>query len=219
MYPTDPTSVQQLRAAELFVANEAREHHRFSPRPDRAGGRLEPLITGARALRARLFQTSHVAVGVFSEDQELFRGLGRSQLESVATYLEVRSCSIGDSLGSQNEPASGFVIILDAQIGVSIDGLPVSVLDEGSHFGSVPLLDGDLLHRATFDVLEAGRIAVADPEQFRAILDRFPTVANRVYAMARSRRSYLEELASCEANQTLRRSTVSLLEYPAHLPV
>jgi hypothetical protein len=150
----------------------------------------------------------------------LFRGLAREQLASLSELLEVRYCATGELLGRQNERAQHFVIILDARIGVTIDGVPATVLDHGSHFGALPLLDGEgALHRASFDCLAPGLIAVADPRQFRAILDGFPTVAIGVYAMTRRRREYLALLHDCETNRALRDSTKALLEYPAHLPV
>lgn len=217
MLPTDPFSARQLRNADLLVAAEARDRHQG---PVRRGSR-SPARRVQAALDAALHRrlpTRHPAVGPFSASHDLFRGLGRSQLATLADYLEVRECRIGESVGRQDEPATQFVIVLDGQIGVTIDGVPTAVLDGGSHFGAVPLLDGGTaLHRASFDVLVPTSIAVADPRQFRSILDDFPTIAIGVYAMTRVRRDYLARLDECEVSQSLGASTRAMLEYPVHL--
>ncbi len=219
MYAADPVSVRQIRNAELLVASANRQHRERRPRKG-SKHRERSLKTIAVALRQRLRPTHQPAIGPLSLTHELFRGLDQSQLDSLATYLDLRVCATGESLGRQNEPSTGLVIVLDAQIGVSIDSVPIAVLDDGSHFGSLPLLDGgEALHRASFDVLAPGRIAVVDKQDFRTVLDRFPTVAIWVYAMARKRRDYLAQLAACETSQSLSESTQALLEYPVHLGV
>ncbi len=220
MHPSDPISVQQLREADLLVSAEARQHHETRPR--RRGSRSpgQRLRAHSDAVRQRLLPTRHPAAGPFSASHDLFRGLDGSQLATLVNHLEVRECAIGESLGRQGERATRFVIVLDAQIGLTIDGVPITVLDDGSHFGAVPLLDGGAaLHRASFDALAPGLIAVADPQQFRTILDEYPTIAIGVYAMTRVRREYLEALAECEVSQSLSESTRAMLEYPVHLPV
>lgn len=218
MLPTDPITARQLRNADLLVAAEAREHHRVRSGP---GSRSPARQLRARleSFRQRLLPARQPAFGPLSASHDLFRGLGRSQLATLADHLEIRDCRIGDSLGRQNEPTTHFVAVLDAQVGVTIDGVPTTVLDAGSHFGAVPLLDGgEALHRASFDVLAPGLIALADPRQFRRILDDYPTIAIGVYAMTRIRREYLDRLAECEFSQSLGESTRAMLEYPAHLP-
>ncbi len=220
MLPTDPISVQQLRKADLIESGEAREHHELGPRRRGSRSPAQRLRARSSAVRQRLLPTRHPVVGPFSAAHDLFRGLDRSQLASLATHLEVRECAIGESLGRQNERATRFVIVLDAQIGVTIDGVPITVLDDGSHFGAVPLLEGGAAsHRASFDALGPGLIALAGPRQFRTILDEYPTIAIGVYAMTRVRREYLEALAECEVSQSLGESTRAMLEYPVHLPV
>ena len=219
MYATDPTSARQIREADLLVASESRRHGDFSVNDPRSYGRVRQLSSWIDSLRSRLAPTRHIEVGPLSTEHDLFRALNREQLTEVGERLAVRDCSLGQSLGRQNEQAEHFVVVLDAGIGVTIDGVPVTVLDNGSHFGAVPLLDGNgATHRASFDVLSAGKVAVADPAQFRSILDDFPTIAIAVYAMTRMRRERLAILDECSTNRELRESTLALLEYPVHLP-
>ncbi len=219
MYSVDPVSIHQLRNSDLSVAS-AEQQHRDRSRRRGSNHRARPLASVVGALRGRLIPTRQPTMGPLALTHELFRGLGQSQLDSLATYVNLRACTTGESLGRQDEPSTGLVIIFQAQIGVSIDGVPITVLDDGSHFGSLPLLDGgEALQRASFDVLAPGRVGVVDKQEFRTVLDRFPTVAIWVYAMARSRRDYLGQLAACETSQSLSQSTQALLEYPVHLPV
>lgn len=220
MYANDPVSVGQLRNADLLVASETHRHRIFEPSRDLSMQLKQPLMAAARTLRQRLRPTHQPAVGLLSASHDLFMGLDQSQLTSLATYLDIQACPTGELLGRQNEPSDGLVIVLDAQIGVSIDGVPITVLDYGSHFGALPLLDGgDALNRASFDVLAPGRIAVVDKENFRTVLDRFPTIAISVYEMADSRRIYLAQHEACTTSQTLGQSTLAMLEYPVHLHV
>lgn len=220
MHPTDPISVQQLRHAESIVSAEGGARREFRPRRTGSLSPARRLVARAGAARQRLLPTRHAVAGPFSASHDLFRGLDESQLASLGKHLEVRECAIGESLGRQNERATRFVIVLEAQIGVTIDGVPITVLDDGSHFGAVPLLDGGAaLHRASFDSLSPGLIALADPRQFRTLLDEYPTLAIGVYAMTRERREYLAALAECEMSKSLGESTRAMLEYPVHLPV
>lgn len=217
MLPTDPVSARQLRNADLLVAAEARDRHEVRPRR-RFPSPTAHLHIGFDAIRRRLPRSRPPAVGPLSASHDLFRGLPQTQLAALAHHVEIRECRVGEALGRQHERATHFVIVLDAHVGVTIDGVPTAVLDHGSHFGAVPLLDrGPALHRASFDVLVPGRVALADPRQFRTILDDFPTVAIGVYAMTRVRREYLDRLADCEVSQSLGESTRAMLEYPVHL--
>ncbi len=220
MYPRDPVSVRQQRDADLLMASEAHERQESIPQHDGLRQLERPFRAVTSALRQRLRPTHHPMVGPLSGSHDLFLGLDQSQLTSLASFLDIRACATGDSLGRQNEPAEGLVIVLDIQIGVSIDGVPITVLDHGSHFGGLPLLDGgDALHRASFDVLAPGKIAVVNTENFRTVLDRFPTIAISTYEMASSRREYLAQHAACTTSQSLGQSTLALLEYPVHLHV
>jgi CRP-like cAMP-binding protein len=176
------------------------------------------MFTGA--ISHRLRRPRSVTSGPLSGSHELFRGLEQPRLEALGQHLDVRAVCAGESLAVQGERADAFVIVLDGRIGVTIDGVPQTVLDDGSHFGSLPLLEPmNNLHRASFAALASGHIAEATPQQFREILDGFPSVATRIYAMATARRDYLARLAACEGSQRLGRSTLELLEYPVHLSV
>lgn len=145
---------------------------------------------------------------------ELFTGLDERSLARLAESFMVLEVGPGDSLGRQGHVAPEFVVVLDGRIGVSLDGLPLVVLDAGSHFGAIPLLDdGSTPYgRASFDVLEPGLVAVAGRLEFAQILDSFPLVAERIRAIADVRRAYLRGRADAAAVEA---TTVE--EFPVHI--
>ena len=77
------------------------------------------------------------------------------------------------------------------------------------------------------EAVTPSRIAVANPREFREILDLFPVVALRVYLMTQARREFLADLARAHRAETFNlltsepfnQLTSDLTDYPAHLPV
>ncbi len=190
MYATDPSSVHQLRAAQLLEA----EQYRMSHRPDvRSAFGTTSVMSRIRRLRPRQADVDG--------SLELFVGLDRRTLHRLTRHLSIVDVSDGATLARQGHPATEFVVVLAGRIGVSLDGLPVAVFDAGSHFGALPMLDGSpgRFSRASFDVLEPSRIAIADRNQFFEILKNFPVVGQRVVRIAEIRRAYLRDHADAQA--------------------
>lgn len=223
MFPTDVYSVHALRAADLLVAAQARAPHEVV-RPRRAAHPWRRLTLLATALHDRVRSNHGPGVATFgplSASHELFAGLSTEQLAEMNRLLSVTDVQPGHALGRQGEPAHKFVTVLDGHVGVTIDGVPHAVLDNGTHFGAVPLLDRvNSMHRATFTTMTPSRIAVAHPQEFREILDRFPVVAHRIYSMTQARREFLADLARTPHQaDAFDESTSDLNDYPAHLTV
>lgn len=200
MYATDPISVRQLRAAQLIEAEQART------------GRLSSAVR-RRSLARRLarFRRSHTVLPSFAA-HDLFVGLDRRSLARIQRSFFVMEVDTGDSLGRQGDVAPEFVVVLDGRVGVSIDGSPLAVLDAGSHFGALPLLDDGPtpLRRASFNVLGHGTVAVATGAQFHEILATYPLVAERVHAIADVRRAYLAGRADAAP-------ALADMDFPLHL--
>ena len=223
MYPTDVYSVQVLREADLLVAAQAREHHEVV-RPGRGAHPMRRLILLATSLNDRIRPHHGPEVATFgplSASHELFAGLSTEQLAEMNRLLSVTEVQPGHALGRQGEPAHEFVTVLDGHVGVTIDGVPHAVLDGGTHFGAIPLLDRvNSMHRATFTAMTQSRIAVAHQREFREILDRFPVVAHRIHLMTQVRREFLADLARAPLQaEALEQLTSDLNDYPAHLSV
>ena len=197
MFYFDSSSADELRSAELLVAQQRRT---CGPVVQRETPWWRTFLHGADA--------------PWTSQHELFAGLSRTDHERAASLLVVREVQPGRSLGTQGDPRGQFVVIIEGRIGVTIDRAPHAVLDDGSHFGAIPLLDDDdnPVFRATFDVMAPSRIAVAGPNQFRRLFAEFPQVAQRIRAMAEIRRAYLAGVASAD-----RGDRVESLTFPAHL--
>lgn len=196
MYATDPMSVRQLRSADLMAADQSR-------------WAVSPVSHRRSWLRRKLFdrrpapvETLHPAVATPSTASsalapyhtlELFVGLDRNSLARLSESFVLIDVEPGHSLGRQGETSAEFVVVLEGRVGVSIDGLPLVVLDAGSHFGAIPLLDdGPTPYgRASFDVLEPSRVALAGRLEFARVLEQQPLVAGRIMAIADVRRAYL----------------------------
>jgi CRP-like cAMP-binding protein len=222
MFPTDPHSVRALREADLLVAAQARQHREIV----RPGGGVHPwrrlvLLATPLSNRVRSHRDPQVATyGPLSASLELFKGLSSEQLAEMDRHLSVIDVQPGHTFGRQGASARNFVTVLDGHVGVTIDGVPHAVLDAGTHFGAIPLLDRpSSKNRATFTTMTPSRVAVANPREFREILDLFPVVAHRIYLMTQVRREFLVALARADRLETFDQLTSDLHDFPEHLPV
>lgn len=204
MYPTDPTSVQQLRSAQLLEA----EQYRMSHRPD---------IRSAFGTASVMSRIRRVATRPADLDGslELFVGLDKRTLHRLTRYFSIVDVADGEALARQGDPATEFVVVLSGRIGVSLDGLAIAIFDAGSNFGALPMLDGapGRFSRASFNVLEPSRLAIADRNQFFEILKNFPVVGQRIVQIAEIRRAYLQGHADARALAADRDTS----PFPVHL--
>ena len=205
MYPLDPTSTRQLLDAELLVDLQHRDgtvvsHH--SPR--------------RRALGRRIAAWRHA--GPLPATHELFAGLSRTQLRRAARFFTVVDVPAGSELGTQGAPVEQFVTILEGRVGVTIDGVPHAVLDDGSQFSGLSLLDDERpTERASFNVMAQSRVAVVDAAQFPAMLQELPIIAARIRAIADVRRAYLAGRTATAEVEPAGRRWIEIEEYPVHL--
>ena len=205
MFPCDPISTRQMLDAELIVARQRSRGKVVSDRPGRWRAALERLSTPRHA-------------GPLPAGHELFTGLSRKQLSEAARFFTVVEVPAGRTLGKQGSPVDRFATILEGQVGVTIDGVPHAVLDDGSQINSLPLLDDEHpTHRASFDVMVPSRIAVVEAARFSAMLRRFPIIADRIHAIADVRRAYLAGLAAATDSQATSSPWIEVEKYPAHL--
>jgi CRP-like cAMP-binding protein len=204
MYPTDPTSVQQLRFAQLLEADQYRMTHRPDVLSDSG---TASVMSRIRRLRSRPDD--------LDGSLELFVGLDQRTLHRLTRHFSIVDVSDGEALARQGDPATEFVVVLAGQIGVSLDGLPIAILDAGSQFGALPMLDGSpgRFSRASFNVLEPSRLAIADRDQFFEILKNFPVVGQRIVQIAEIHRAYLRGHADAQAMLADRDTS----PFPVHL--
>lgn len=216
MFPIDSVSVRQLHDADMLTAEQARTRHPVArPRSTRWRPELKVLTRGLLSMVA----TRRPAPGPLTATHELFAGLDAAELERLGQYLTIVRVPAGRSLGRQGALAREFVTVIDGQVGVTIDGIPNAVFDSGSHFGALPLLEDEMspTHRASFSTMVPSRIAVAGPAEFRGMLRDFPTVADRIHAMTKIRRAYLNGLADARVDDHVPVEIIQTVEYPAHI--
>jgi CRP-like cAMP-binding protein len=158
------------------------------------------------------------SVGCLSSSHELFVGHDHDQLTRLGEFFTVIDVPAGRMLGAQGHIAREFVTILNGEVGVTIDGIPHAVLDDGSHFGAVPLLDDapGAVHSASFTVMTPTRIAVANAAEFHALISDFPLVAQRVRATTVVRRAYLASLAQVNTSEQQLPVAPAIEAYPVH---
>lgn len=205
MFPCDPISTRQMLDAELVVARQ------------RTQGRVVSHHTPRwRAAFERFSASRHTAP--LPAGHELFTGLSRKQLSQAAGFFTVLEVPAGRTLGEQGSQVDRFVTILDGQVGVTINGVPHAVLDDGSQFSGLSLLDDDRpTHRGSFNVMVPSRIAVVEAAQFPAMLRQFPLIADRIRAIADVRRAYLAGLAAGADGQTTSAHWIEVEQYPVHV--
>ena len=202
MFPTDPVSVQLLRSAQLFDAEQYRMcHHPADP-------------TDKPSLLSKILHPRSSPADI-DGSLELFVGLDQRALHRLAHHFSIVDVADGAALARQGDPTNEFVVVLAGRIAVSLDGLPLAVFDAGAQFGALPMLDGapGRFSRASFDVLEPSRVAIADRDQFFEILKRFPVVGRRILQIAEIHRAYLRGHADARALAADREES----PFPVHL--
>lgn len=215
MVLTNPTAARIVHSGHLLEATQARTPHVREPshasQPSAGRRFLSFLRTAGRG--------GVSSVGHLNESHDLFVGHDQEQLARIGRFFTVIDVPSGTMLGRQGRIAREFVAILEGQVGVTIDGVPHAVLDDGSHFGALPLLDEapGAPHSASFTVMAPSRIAVANAAEFHSLLAKFRLVAERVQAMTDVRRAYLAGLAHISAAERPIPDGPTVDEYPVHV--
>ncbi|MGA9275827.1 cyclic nucleotide-binding domain-containing protein [Ilumatobacter sp.] len=205
MYHHDPISAGQLHHANVLTAQQRTRGTPVSNRVPRWRAPYANYFARRRAIPLLV-------------DHELFIGLDRKELARAGELFEVVKVKSGQSLGEQGMKVTGFVTILEGRVGVTIDGVPHAVLDDGSHLGALSLIDDERpTHRASFSVMAPSRIGVVAAARFPELLEGFPVVADRIRAIVAVRRAYLAGLAAGAAGDTQTTPSRAVTEYPVHL--
>ena len=210
----DPTSARIMHNSRIIEAKQARTPFKREPTDPGRPSLRQRVLSLVSSLRRR----GEASTVLLSGSHELFAGHDQEQLTRLGRFFRVVDVPAGTMMGRQGDVALEFVTLLEGEVGVTIDGAPHAVLDDGSHFGALPLLDDDpgAVHRASFTVMSPTRVAVTDAVGFRSMLAEFPLVAQRVRAMTDVRRAYLAGLAHGNAAEELVPLASVIDEYPVH---
>jgi len=71
----------------------------------------------------------------------LFAGLGKKDLQGLASSMKERTFEAGDTIASEGQSGVGFFIIEDGEATVTVGGEELGTMKAGDSFGEVALID------------------------------------------------------------------------------
>jgi CRP-like cAMP-binding protein len=119
---------------------------------------------------------------------ELFADCTPAQLSDARGLLTLLTVDAGTVLMREGGLGLEFMVIADGEAAVTIDGRQVATLGRGDFAGEMSLL-GSTRRSATVTALTPLTLYVANPAEFRGLLDVAPTVAERIVRTADARRA------------------------------
>ena len=118
---------------------------------------------------------------------DLFADCTPAQLAEARRLLTLLTVEAGTVLMREGGLGLEFMVIADGEAAVSIDGDQVATLGRGDFAGEMSLL-GSTRRSATVTALTPLTLYVANPAEFRGLLDVAPAVAERIVRTADARR-------------------------------
>src|SRR5436190_7834543 len=121
-------------------------------------------------------------------DLSLFDGCNRLQralIDHLGTTLVLTKSRV---LCTQGETGRQFVVILDGEARVFIDGQQVATLHDGDYVGEISLLAGRrVAATATVEAPEGTTVWALSLTEFKDMIDNAPTIANNLNYVALKR--------------------------------
>jgi voltage-gated potassium channel len=115
----------------------------------------------------------------------LFAGLTADEISEIIHLLKAQTAEPGTVIAQRGEPAHSMYFISSGEVAIDIDNGPVR-LGDGHFFGEVAVLRG-AERSATVRAVRRTHLLVLDAEDFRALLQRQPKLAERLNETARDR--------------------------------
>ncbi|MDY0088004.1 MAG: cyclic nucleotide-binding domain-containing protein [Coriobacteriia bacterium] len=106
----------------------------------------------------------------------LFARCTPDELASLTALALVNEFSAEQIIVTQNTPGTAFYVILEGHVEVVRDGESISTLGPGEFFGEMSLMDS-APRSATIRAAEPTRCMMLSSWDFRAALERHPTIA------------------------------------------
>lgn len=131
----------------------------------------------------------------------IFQSLDKHHLKDIVAYLKLKKYNQGTTILTKGAPAQHLYIILSGAVDVMDEkGVRLSTLKRGDVFGEMSLISGDPVG-ATIKVVESATIIFIKGNEFRNILNKFPSIQMylaRLLArrLAKSNVVMAEEIAS-----------------------
>ena len=109
-------------------------------------------------------------------DFAFFKNIDNQNLEKVIHFFKLNTYKKDDIIIRKGDPCSNFFIIVTGSVNVLNDGgISVSTLSKGDVFGEMSLICNERVS-ATIQVKEEASILYIDQNNFKKILDFFPSV-------------------------------------------
>jgi CRP-like cAMP-binding protein len=111
----------------------------------------------------------------------LFAGLSKKDLKKVSSLATRLDLPVGKELTHQGATGNEFLVVLDGEVDVVIDGKVVASRGPGDYFGEIALLD-DRPRVATVVAKTPVSIEVIGRREFKALVDDQPEIAQQLLA-------------------------------------
>lgn len=111
----------------------------------------------------------------------LFAGLSKKDLAQIAGLATRLDLPAGKELTRQGEAGNEFIVILEGEVEVRIDGEVVATRGAGDYFGEIALLD-DRPRTATVVSTTPVSVEVIGRREFKAMVTKQPEIATQLLA-------------------------------------
>jgi hypothetical protein len=106
----------------------------------------------------------------------IFQSLDRHNLKDIVPFLKLKKFDKNATILKKGAPAQNLYIILSGAVDVLDEkGVRLSTLRKGDVFGEMSLISGDPVG-ATIRVVETATIVFIKGEDFKEVLDKFPSI-------------------------------------------
>jgi CRP-like cAMP-binding protein len=109
----------------------------------------------------------------------LFRGCSKKELGQIALIADEIDFPAGKTLIRQGETGRQFFVVIEGQVEISQDGKRFPPRGGSEFFGEISLVSRSPT-TATVETVTPMRALVIAPQQFRALLDRTPSIQRRI---------------------------------------
>jgi CRP-like cAMP-binding protein len=111
----------------------------------------------------------------------LFKGLNRRELDHVRSLSTSLSVLPGTTLTLQGQLGQECMLVVEGDVVIERDGVPIAHAGPGDLVGEIALLTGQpSLRTATARAVSPARVLVFNQMEFATLMDDIPTVASRV---------------------------------------
>ena len=165
--------------------------------------KLEPCLrhraNGTTGAKDRSRNIDAVA-GILS-NFSIFQALDHQNLRDIVALLKLKRFARNEVILKQGDPAQNLYIILSGAVDVlDEDGVRLSALKKGDVFGEMSLISGEPVG-ATIKVVEPAKIIFIKGQDFKEILNNFPSIQMYLakllaQRLAKSNLAVAEEIAS-----------------------